>query len=142
MSGASASVGRMGTAARRGVSGAVKMVTGSDQPDSDQATASMERVLRAEREGEAQVAGCRREAEQGLEKAREAARHIARRTDKRIARLHARCTARIEAEIGALRAKAAAAEQAATHPIDPAALHQACARLSTWLIGLDDDESR
>jgi hypothetical protein len=132
----------VGTPARRGGSGALTMVTGSDSTGGDRATASMERVLRAEREGEARVADCRREAERGLEAAREAARHIARRTDERIARLHARCSARIEAEIAALRAKAAAAEQAAAHPIDPAALRHACARLSTWLIGLDDDEPR
>lgn len=118
------------------------MVTGSDPTGGDRATASMERVLQAEREADAQVADCRREAEQGLEAAREAARHIARRTDERIARLHARNAARIEAEIAALRAKAAAAEQAAAHSIDPAVLRHACARLSTWLIGLDDDESR
>ena len=118
------------------------MVTGSDSPGRDRATASMERVLRAERDADAQVADCRRAAEENLEAAREAARRIARRTDDRLARLHARCTARIEAEIEALRAEAAAAEQAAAQPIDPEVLRRACAHLSHWLIGLDDDRPR
>ena len=118
------------------------MATGGESPGRDRATASMERVLRAERDADAQVAERRQRAEVALEAARAAARRIGRRTDERLARLHARCTARIEADIAALRAEAAAAEQAAAQPIDPAALRQACARLSHWLIGLDDDRSR
>jgi hypothetical protein len=80
-------------------------------------TASIERVLRAERATEEAVEG-----------------------DRRISALHARCTRRIEAEIEAMRRAAAAEERrGALHDRGRARLDLAAARLAAWLAGGEHD---
>ncbi len=87
------------------------MSSEAGRPPQSTPTASMERVLRAERAVEESVAECRREAERMIEKARDEARHISHRTDRRISALHARCSESIEAQVGTMRRQAAAEER-------------------------------
>jgi vacuolar-type H+-ATPase subunit H len=103
-------------------------------------TASIERVLRAERATEEAVEGCRQEAERLRQAARDQARRIGHRTDRRISALHARCTRRIEAEIEAMRRAAAAEERrGALHDRGRARLDLAAARRAAWLAGGEHD---
>lgn len=70
------------------------------------ASNDIERVLKAERDGDALVRDAHTEAESRREAARAAARRITGRTDQRISALHGRFEAKLAARLADLRAEA------------------------------------
>jgi hypothetical protein len=101
------------------------------EPSSDPVVLAIERVLQAERAGEARLRDCRREAEAIVASAREQAASIARRVDARIVKLHAAYLSKISAEIANLPIPRAAA----CETVDDADLARAGRRLAAKLTG-------
>jgi len=106
--------------------------TGRQQePDSDPVVLAIERVLQAERAGEARLRDCRVQAEALVASAREQAAAVTRRSDARISKLHAAYLSKISTEIANL-----PTPQAATCEIvDDADLAKAARRLVAKLTG-------
>ena len=101
------------------------------EPSGDPVVLAIERVLQAERAGEARLRECRIQAETLIAGAREQAAAVTRRTDARISKLHAAYLSKISAEIANL-----PTPQAATCDIvDDADLMRAARRLAAKLTG-------
>ena len=100
-------------------------------PSGDPVVLAIERVLQAERAGEARLRECRIQAETLIAGAREQAAAVTRRSDARISKLHAAYLSKISAEIANL-----PTPQAATCDIvDDADLMRAARRLAAKLTG-------
>jgi vacuolar-type H+-ATPase subunit H len=104
------------------------------------AARDIERVLRAEREAEAQLAAASRQAQALLEVARDEARAIVERALERGARRQAAHAAALERRLATRRQRALAAAQALA-PIGDAQLAVAVDRLAARLTGADGHEA-
>ena len=101
------------------------------EPAVDPVVLAIERVLQAERAGEARLRDCRAQAEALVASAREQAAAVTRRSDARISKLHAAYLSKISAEIANL-----PTPQAATcETVDDADLARAARRLAAKLTG-------
>jgi len=98
----------------------------------DPAVLAIERVLAAERDGEARLAECRREAKSSVAAARERAAAIMRRADARISMLHTAYLLKISGRVANLDVPGAPAGLAAT---DDRGLAEAARRLAAKLTG-------
>lgn len=101
------------------------------EPAGDPVVLVIERVLKAERAGEALLRDYRAEAEALVASAREQAAAVTRRADARISKLHAAYLSQISAEIANLPTP----EAAACETVDDAELTRAARRLVAKLIG-------
>lgn len=102
-------------------------------PHSDPVVAAIERVLGAERDGEARLCDVRQQAEALLAAARARAAVIARRADARISKLHAAYLHKIQQDIDKLAGTHTVASEVADNPYDLGALSDAACRLAAKL---------
>jgi vacuolar-type H+-ATPase subunit H len=102
-------------------------------PHSDPVVAAIERVLGAERDGEARLRDDRQQAEALLAAARAEAAAIARRADARISKLHAAYLQKIQQDIEKLAGPHTAATERADSPYEQDALSDAARRIATKL---------
>ena len=101
------------------------------EPAGDPVVQAIERVLQAERAGEARLGDCRTQAETLVSGAREQAATVTRRADARISKLHAAYLSKISAEIANLPTPQAAV----CETVDDANLATAGRRLAAKLTG-------
>jgi len=101
----------------------------------DPVVASIERVLKAERDGLEALRKSRDDAEHLLSEARAQAAALARRADRCIARLHTAYLQKVEREIQALARERDARGAGAGRTYDAAALAAAAHRLAAKLTG-------
>lgn len=114
----------------------VSETTGTDRPSppgrqEDPVVLAIERVLRAESDGEARLRKCRAQAQALIAAAREQAAAITKRTDARLSKLHAAHSIKVSAEIANLPPARATARET----IDDAALARIIRRLAAKLTG-------
>jgi hypothetical protein len=103
-------------------------------PRSDPVVASIERVLRTERDGVELLRKSRSDAERLLSEARAQAAGLARRADRCIAKLHGAYLEKVEREIAALSEQSWPGARAG-RSYDAAALNAAAQRLAAKLTG-------
>src|ERR1035438_5171295 len=102
-------------------------------PHSDPVIAAIERVLGAERDGEARLRDDRQQAEGLLAAARAEAAAIARRAEARISKLHAAYFRKIQQDIEKPAGPYTVATELAHNPYDLAALSDAARRIAAKL---------
>jgi vacuolar-type H+-ATPase subunit H len=102
-------------------------------PRSDPVVGAIERVLGAERDGEATLRDVRQQAEALLAAARAEAAVIARRADARISKLHAAYLHKIQQEIEKLTGSHTVASEVANNTYDLGVLSNAACRLAAKL---------
>jgi len=110
------------------------MTSRSDTGTQAAAARAIERVLRAEQDAEAGVAGARQLAQATLDRARDDALAIVNRAAERIARWQRGHAAALERRVAALREQAAASART-QRPVDEAALAESAARVAARLAG-------
>ena len=113
----------------------------SDTRTQAAAAQAIERVLRAEQDADAGIAGARQLAQATLDRARDDALGIVNRAAERVARWQRRHAAALERRIAALRERAAASAEMQRLP-DEAAIAAAAARVAARLAGEADTRPR
>lgn len=113
----------------------------SDTRTQAAAAQAIERVLRAEQDAEAAIAGARQLAQATLDRARDDALAIVNRAAERIARWQRGHAAALERRIAVLRDQAAASAETQRLP-DEASIAEAAARVAARLAGEADTRPR